>query len=97
MARCASSSLCGHDPEGSRPEDQCPITVLDAAYDIWAKGIAITWTLVLGSAAIRFRSQSGTPHLARLLQDLITLQCGRGQSLWLVLFDVEKCFLSLSW
>ena len=86
----------------TRPQDQRPITVLDVAYRLWAKGIVLTWAPVLhgeclGSAAMGFRAQSGMLHLAQLLQDLITLQHRRGQSLWLISFDVGNCFPSLLW
>ena len=87
---------------GTRPQDQRPITVLDVVYRIWAKGIVLTWAPILhgtylGSAAMGFRAQSGTLHLAQLLQDVIFLQQRRGQELWLVSFDLEKCFPSLPW
>ena len=87
---------------GSRPQDQRPITVLDVAYRVWAKGIVMCWasvlnTAYLGPAVMGFRAQSGTLHLAQLLSDLIALQNRRQQPLWLVSFDVEKCFPSLPW
>ena len=44
-----------------------------------------------------FRAQSGTLHLAQLLQDLILLQQRRVQELWLVSFELEKWFPSLPW
>ena len=44
-----------------------------------------------------FRAQSGMLHLAQLLQDLIWLQKRLGQPLWLLSFDLEKCFPSLPW
>ena len=82
---------------GTRPQDQRPITVLDVIYRIWAEGVVLTWTpglhgAYLGSAAMGFRAQSGTLHLAQLLQDLILLQQRRGQELWLVYFDLKNVF-----
>ena len=63
---------------GTCPQDRRPITVSDVAYRIWVKGIVLTWAPFLhgeylGSAAMEFRSQSGTLHLEQLLQDLIIL------------------------
>ena len=87
---------------GTRPQDQRPITVLDVLYRIWAKGVVLTWSPVLqgeylGQAAMGFRAQTGTLHLSQLLSDLIELQRRRKRPLWLVSFDVEKCFPSLPW
>jgi hypothetical protein len=87
---------------GSRPRDQRPITVLEVVYRIWSKGVVREWTSVLqqqflGQAAMGFRAQSGTLHVAQLLSDLIVLQRRRGAQLWLASFDVEKCFDSLPW
>ena len=44
-----------------------------------------------------FRSQASTLHLAQLLSDAIALQKRRHKTLWLVKFDVAKCFPSLPW
>ena len=87
---------------GSRPQDQRPITVLDVVYRVWAKGVTITWAPVLhgeylGDAALGFRAQAGTLHLAQLLSDCIELQKRRGEPLWLISFDVKQCFPSLPW
>ena len=87
---------------GSRPQDQRPITVLDVAYRIWAKGSVLSWsptlqTDCLGPSVTGFRAQSGTLHLAQLLSDLIALQARRKAPLWLISFDIEKCFPSLPW
>ena len=87
---------------GTRPQDQRPITVLDVVYRVWAKGTIQTWAPVLhedylGPAALGFRAQAGTLHVAQLLSDLIELQRRRRQPLWLISFDVEKCFPSLPW
>ena len=84
---------------GSRPQDQRPITVLDVVYRVWAKGIVMTWAPVLhreylDRTVMDFRAQSGTLHLAQLLQDLIW-QEHRGTPLWLLSFDLEKCVPSL--
>ena len=51
----------------------------------------------LGRTAMGFRAQSSTLHMARLLQGLIWLQTHRGQRLWLLPFDLEKCFPLLPW
>jgi hypothetical protein len=87
---------------GSRPEDQRPITVLDLPYRVWAKGIVQEWKTTLheaflGDAALGFRAQSGTTHVAQLLQDLIALQVRRGEEIWLISFDIRKCFDMLPW
>ena len=44
-----------------------------------------------------FRAGSSTLHLAQLLADLIVLQRRRRAQLWLVSFDIVKCFDSLPW
>ena len=44
-----------------------------------------------------FRAQTGTLHLSQLLSDVIELQRRQKRPLWLVSFDVEKCFPSLPW
>lgn len=87
---------------GSRPRDQRPITVLPLVYRIWAKGVTLQWQPVmqhtyLGQAAMGFRAQSGTLHVAQLLSDLIMLSHTRGTELWLVSFDIEKCYDSVPW
>lgn len=87
---------------GSRPEDQRPITVLDLPYRVWAKAVVQEWkptlqTAYLGDAALGFRAQSGTTHVAQLLQDLIFLQARRGAELWLASFDIRKCYDMLPW
>ena len=87
---------------GSRPQDQRPITVLDVVYRLWAKGITLSWAPVLqgsylGPSVMGFRSQASTLHLAQLLNDAILLQRRRKKPLWLVKFDVAKCFPSLPW
>ena len=51
----------------------------------------------LGPAAMGFRSQSGTLHVVQLLTDIIMLQARRRQPLWLISFDVEKCYDMLPW
>ena len=74
---------------GSRPRAQRPITVLDLLYQVWAKEVVMEWsgtlnTKFLGKAAMGFRAQTGTLHLAQLLSDLMVLQRRRGQELWLI-------------
>ncbi len=44
-----------------------------------------------------FRAQMGMLHVTQLLSDLVALQKRCGNELWLVSFDVEKCFPSLPW
>ena len=51
----------------------------------------------LGQAAMGFRAQAGTLHVAQLLADLIELQRRRRRELWLASFDIEKCFDTLPW
>jgi hypothetical protein len=87
---------------GSRPQDQRPIAVLDVLYRLWAKGVTLSWAPVLhgaylGASVLGFRSQAGTCHVAQLLSDLIGLQQRRKRPLWLVTFDLEKCFAALPW
>ena len=87
---------------GTRPQDQRPITVLDVVYRLWAKGITECWAPVLqgtylGPTIMGFRAQASTLHLAQLLTDVVELQRRRGCPLWLVKFDVAKCFPSLPW
>jgi len=87
---------------GSRPQDQRPIAVLDLVYRIWAKGTTLSWSpflqrQFLGSTVLGFRAQAGTGHVAQLLSDVIVLQQRRNQGLFLVSFDVEKCFATLPW
>ena len=83
---------------GSLPQDQRPITLLDVVYRVWAKGIVnVLHCEYLGRTVMGFRALSGTLHLAQLLQVLIWLQKHRGQPLWLLSFDLEKCFPLLPW
>ena len=87
---------------GTRPRDQRPITVLDLVYRIWAKGIVLEWadTLqhqLLGPAAMGFRREHGTLHLAQLLNDFMLLRRRQRQELWLASFDIQKCYDSLPW
>ena len=87
---------------GTRPRDQRPITVLELVYRIWSKGVTMQLdhtlqTAYLGDAAMGFRSGMGTLHLAQLLVDVVRLQRMRGCELFLVSFDLEKCYDSLPW
>ena len=87
---------------GTRPQDQRPITVLEVLYRLWAKGIVTTWgsTLqngVLSDTAFGFRSGRGTLHAAQVVADLLSRQRQRRAELWLVSFDLAKCFDSLPW
>ena len=56
-------------------------------YRIWAKGVVLEWSTVLqrhllGPAAMGFRRELGTLHLAQLLSDLIIARRRRWQELW---------------
>ena len=87
---------------GSRPRDQRPITVLPVVYRLWAKGVTLEWQPVmqqayLGQAAMGFRAQAGTMHVAQLLSDIMALCRSRGSELWLISFDIEKCYDSVPW
>lgn len=87
---------------GSRPQDQRPITVLEIIYRLWAKGVVLQWRSTvqhafLSDAAFGFRSGRGTLHAAQLVADIIALSRVRGSELWLVSFDLAKCFDSLPW
>ena len=87
---------------GTRPEDQRPITVLPLLWRLWGKGVARDWagTLqgsFLGEAAMGFRAQAGTLHVAQLLTDLIAIQRLRGEELWLVSVDLWKCYDMIRW
>jgi hypothetical protein len=87
---------------GSRPQDQRPITVLPMVYRLWSKGVTQEWLPVmqhayLGQAAMGFRAQAGTLHVAQLLSDIIMLCQHRGSELWLISFDIAKCYDSVPW
>ena len=87
---------------GTRPRDQRPITVLPMVYRLWSKGVVLEWSPVLqqaylGQAAMGFRAQAGTLHVAQLLSDLIVLSRQRQSELWLMSFDIEKCYDSVPW
>jgi hypothetical protein len=87
---------------GTRPQDQRPITVLEVLYRLWAKGIVTAWgpTLqngLLSDTAFGFRSGRGTLHAAQVVADLLSRQRSRRAELWLVSFDLAKCFDSLPW
>ena len=87
---------------GTRRRDQRPITVLPMVYRLWSKGVVLEWTPVLqqaylGQAAMGFRAQAGTLHVAQLLSDLIVLCRRRKSELWLMSFDIEKCYDSVPW
>ena len=51
----------------------------------------------VGASVLGVRVQAGTCHVAQLLSDLIGLQQRRKRPLWLVTFDLEKCFAALTW
>jgi hypothetical protein len=75
---------------------------MDALYRIWSKGVVLAWGSVLqrsylGQAAMGFRTNLGTLHLAQVLSDLMVLQKRRRAALWLASFDIEKCYDSLPW
>ena len=87
---------------GTRPQDQRPITVLPLLWRLWGKGVARDWVGVLqgaflGEAAMGFRAQTGTLHVAQLLTDLIALQRRRGHELWLIGVDFFKCYEMIRW
>ena len=87
---------------GSRPRDQRPITVLPVVYRLWSKGLTLEWRQTmqhayLGQAALGFRAQAGTLHVAQLLSDVIALRRRQQSELWLVSFDIEKCYDSIPW
>ena len=87
---------------GIRPCDQRPITVLDIMYRVWAKGIVMEWSPVfnnslLGPAAMGFRRDLSTLHLAQLLNDVICHRRQQNKEPWLASFDIQKCFDSLPW
>jgi hypothetical protein len=87
---------------GTRPRDQRPITVLPLLYRVWSKAITLEWAAVLqraylGQAALGFRAQSGTLHVAQLLSDIIVMRRRQKAELWLVSFDIEKCYDSIPW
>ena len=76
--------------------------MLDVLYRLWAKGVTLAWSPVLqgsylGPTALGFRAQAGTRHVTQLLSDLIVLQQRRGADLFLVTFDLEKCFALVPW
>ena len=82
------------------PKDQRPIAALDVLYRLWAKRITLSRAAFLdgylfGSSVLRFWAQAGTRHEAQHLSDLVVHRCKR--PLFLVSFDLEKCFASLPW
>ena len=55
-------------------------------YRLWSKAVVLEWQPVmqrsyLGQAAMGFRAQAGTLHVAQLLSDIITLSRSRGSEL----------------
>jgi ribonuclease HI len=87
---------------GSRPQDQRPITVLDVMYRMWAKAQVEAWSPVmqrevLGEAAMGFRWESGTRNVAQLVTDVAEWQRMRGKPVWMVSFDVAKCYDTIPW
>ena len=44
-----------------------------------------------------FRVGCGTRHLAQLLSDVVAMRRMQGKEVWLVSFDVKKCYDSIPW
>jgi hypothetical protein len=87
---------------GSRPQDQRPITVLPVIYRLWSKGLQLQWAATmqrayLGKAALGFRAQADTLHVAQLLSDIIELRRRQRAELWFMSFDIWKCYDSIPW
>ena len=51
----------------------------------------------LGQAAMGFRPELGTMHVAQVLTDLMVLRRLQRRELWLVSFDLEKAYDTLPW
>ena len=87
---------------GDKPSDYRPITVLDVVYRLWAKGVVEDWkgTLrdtLLSPTAMGFRSGHGTTHLSQFIQDAMRYQNRQRKHLWLVSFDIAKCYDTIPW
>ena len=87
--------------ESTAPNDYRPITVMDVVYRLWARGVVEEWKPEL-SACLRptvmgFRSGYGCTHLEQLVQDVIHVSKRQRTELWLVSFDIAKCYDSLPW
>ena len=81
---------------------QRPITVLELLYRVFATGVVRAWRPVLhnehlGDQAMGFRANCGTRHIAQLLSDIVTMGKREGREVWLVKFDVKKCYDSIPW
>ena len=88
--------------QGTEVQNQRPITVLELLYRIYARGVVMTWRdelqkSFLGAQAMGFRASTSTRHLAQFIQDLIALRNKEGGEIWLVKFDVKKCYDSIPW
>ena len=87
---------------GTDVASQRPITVLELLYRIFATGVVRAWGPVLqgehlGEQAMGFRAGSGTRHISQLLVDLVALGRNQRKEVWLVKFDVKKCYDSIPW
>jgi hypothetical protein len=83
------------------PNDYRPITVMDVIYRLWAKGKVLDWQSTLfenlSPGVFGFRADHSGIHLAQLLQDFIVDASYKGKELWLVSFDIRKCYDSIPW
>ena len=87
---------------GTEVSAQRPITVLELLFRVFAKGVVGAWRSVLqqehlGEQAMGFRVGCGTRHLAQLLSDVVAMRRRQGKAIWLVSFDVKKCYDSIPW
>ena len=84
--------------ESAEPGDFRPITVLDVIYRLWARGVVELWKVplqqeILSECVMGFREERGCTHLAQLVQDIVDMS----DDLWLVSFDIQKCYDTLPW
>ena len=84
--------------ESAEPGDFRPITVLDVIYRLWARGIVELWKAplqqdILSECVMGFRAERGCSHLAQLVQDVVDMS----EDVWLVSFDIQKCYDTLPW
>ena len=87
---------------GTEVTMQRPITVLELIFRIFATGVVKAWRPVLheehlGDQAMGFRAGSGTRHVGQFLTDVVAMRQMQGREVWLVKFDVKKCYDSIPW
>ena len=87
---------------GTEVSAQRPITVLELLPRIFAKGVVRAWKSILqnehlGESVMGFRAGAGTRHLVQLLSDVIAMRRREKRQVWMVSFDIKKCYDSIPW